>query len=104
MRRFWPPTDAAQADYETLRAAALAGTPLADACALRFARSGMVALIARPAAEAAFVVVLHGATRPPWVGHDDPRTGALAAGYALLLASARPDLAVDGDRHATVGP
>ena len=103
MRRFWPPTDATQADYEALRAAVLAGTPLADGRALRFARSGMLALVARPVAEAAYVAIIHGAPRPPWVGYDDPRTRALAAGYGLLLASARSGLAVDGDWHATVG-
>src|SRR5216683_2723290 len=31
MRSLWPPAEAAQADYEALRAAVLAGTPLADA-------------------------------------------------------------------------
>ena len=51
MRALWPPGEAAQADYEALRAAALAGTPLADSAAARFANGGLAALIARPPAE-----------------------------------------------------
>lgn len=87
MRRFWPPTDAAQADYERLRTAALAGTPLLDGAALRFARAGLAALIERPLAEPVFVAVLNGAARPPWTPHQDPRAAALSAGYQLLVAS-----------------
>jgi len=88
MRPFWPPTEAAQADYEALRAAVLAGTPHADATAVRFARGGLVALIARPVSEPVFVALVQGATRPAWSPHGDPRHGALAAGYALLLEAA----------------
>ena len=87
MRRLWPPAEAAQADYETLRAAVLAGTPPAGPVAARFARGGLAALIARPAAEVAFVAVVHGAPRPAWTPHADPRSDALAGGYALLLAN-----------------
>jgi len=88
VRSLWPPTEAAQADYEALRAAVLAGTPLADATALRFARGGLVALITRPVSEPVFVAVVQGAPRPAWSPHADPRLGALAAGYALLLDAA----------------
>jgi len=88
MRKFWPPAEAAQADYEALRAAALAGTPAADSVAARFARGGLAALIARPGADPVFVAALRGATRPAWTPHLDPRLEALAAGYALVLAEA----------------
>ena len=88
MRSLWPPTEAAQADYEALRAAVLVGTPLADPTALRFARGGLVALITRPVSEPVFVALVQGAPRPAWSPHADPRLGALAAGYALLLDAA----------------
>ena len=81
MRKFWPPAEPAQADYEALRAAALAGTPAA-----RFARGGLAALIARPVADPVFVATLRGAPRAAWTPHLDPRVDALAAGYALLFA------------------
>jgi hypothetical protein len=88
MRALWPPGEAAQADYEALRAAALSGVALADAAANRFARSGLVALIARPQAEPVLVALLRGAPRVPWSPHVDPRLEALAAGFAVLLAGA----------------
>ena len=88
MRKFWPPADAAQADYERLRAAVLAGAPAADAAAVRFARGGLAALVARPGADPVFVAILRGASRPAWTPHADPRLEALAAGYVLLLADA----------------
>jgi hypothetical protein len=87
MRRFWPPLEPAQADYEALRAAVLTGTPLGDPSAARFARGGLAALIARPATEPSFVAVLAGARRPAWSPHTDPRLDALAAGYAVVLAA-----------------
>ncbi len=96
MRVFWPPAEAAQADYEALRAAVLAGTPLADTRAVRFARAGLVGLMARPVSEPVFVASLHGAGRPPWAPHADPRLDALAAGYALLLDVASPVLECTG--------
>jgi hypothetical protein len=40
LRRFWPPAEAAQVDYERLRAAALAGTPLLEPAAACFATAG----------------------------------------------------------------
>jgi hypothetical protein len=88
MRAPWPPGEAAQADYEALRAAALAGTPLADPAAARFARGGLAALIAHPLAEPVFVAMVHGAPRHPWTPHTDPRLEALVAGFRLMLAGA----------------
>jgi hypothetical protein len=85
MSVLWPPAEAAQADYEALRAAALAGTPLADAAAARFAKGGLAALIARPVAEPVFVAAVHGAPRYPWTPHSDPRLEALVASFQLLL-------------------
>ena len=98
MRALWPPGEAAQADYEALRGAALAGTPLADATAARFANGGLAALIARPLAEPVFLAVVHGAPRHPWTPHTDPRLQALAAGFALLVRDAE-----DGHQHQEVG-
>jgi hypothetical protein len=89
---FWPPAEAAQADYETLRAAVLAGTPLADSAAARFSRGGLAALIARPVAAPVFVAIVQGAPRPAWTPHADPRLEALAAGYGLLLTDADDQL------------
>ncbi len=92
MRPFWPPAEAAQADYEALRAAVLAGTPRVDPTAARFARGGLATLIARPVADPVFVAIIAGAPRPPWTAHADPRQEALAAGYGLLVADT-------GDEH-----
>jgi len=69
-RVFWPPGEAAQADYEMLRGCVLAG------------------LIAWPAAEPDFRAGLLGAARPPWTPHADPREQALAATYQFLLDAA----------------
>lgn len=88
MRLFWPPAEAAQVDYERLRARVLAGTTLSDQVAVRFARGGLVALIARPAAEPVYAGILLGADRPPWTPHADPRLDALVTGYRLLLDNA----------------
>ena len=92
-RSFWPPSEAAQVDYERLRAQVLApcGAPEGLAAA-RFARRGLVGLIAWPSAEPVFVAELLAAVRPAWTPHDDPRVAALAAGYEFLLdAAARVD-------------
>ena len=88
-RSFWPPDEAAQVDYETLRAQALepSGQPQGLAAA-RFARRGLAGLIAWPGAEPVFVAELVGAARPAWTPHDDPRVAALAAGYQFLLDAA----------------
>jgi hypothetical protein len=84
--RFWPAGEAAQADYEALRAHALATGAVPDSLiAARFARRGLPGLIAWPSAEPVFDAALLGARRPPWTPHADPRLDALAAGFALLL-------------------
>ena len=101
-RVFWPPAEAAQADYEMLRAHVLAcgGLPAGPA-ASRFARRGLAGLIAWPAAEPVFGAELAGAARPPWTPRADPREQALAAGYQFLLdvaaSSAAPGLKVMGE-------
>lgn len=85
MRTFWPPAEGAQADYEALRAAVLAGTTPVGPAAARFLRDGMVGLLRRPNAQPVFVGSLRGAHRPAWSPHVDPRVVALAAGYRLVL-------------------
>jgi hypothetical protein len=85
VRSFWPVGEGAQADYEQLRAGALAGTRLAGAAAARFERSGLVGLILAPSAPAVFSAVLLGAARPSWSPYADPRDEALADGYLLVL-------------------
>jgi hypothetical protein len=101
MRRFWPVCEAAQADYETLREAALAGMAAASPAATRFARAGLAGLIIRPVARPVFVASLTGASRPPWTPYDDPRTQALAAGYELLVAWAEHEGAASEQASAT---
>ena len=91
VRSFWPPTEAAQADYEQLRNAVLAGVELVGETAARFARAGLAGLIARPVSEPMFVARLFGARRPAWSPYVDPRLEALAAGYGLLLAADEND-------------
>ena len=86
---FWPPAEAAQADYEMLRGCVLgAGSLPAGLAAARFSRRGLAGLIAWPAAEPVFRAQLAGAARPPWTPHADPREQALAAGYQFLLDAA----------------
>jgi hypothetical protein len=88
-RAFWPPAEAAQADYEMLRACLLrAGSLPAGLAAARFARRGLAGLIAWPAAEPDFRAQLAGAARPPWTPDADPREQALAACYQFLLDAA----------------
>jgi hypothetical protein len=88
-RSFWPPGEAAQVDYETLRAHVLDHTsPPSGPAAGRFARGGLAGLIAWPAAEPVFLPELVAAARPPWTPHLDPRVAALAAGYQFLLDAA----------------
>jgi hypothetical protein len=88
-RVFWPPAEAAQADYEMLRACVLeAGSLPGGLAAARFARRGLAGLIAWPAAEPAFRAELAGAARPPWTPDADPREQALAACYQFLLQAA----------------
>jgi hypothetical protein len=85
--QFWPVAEAAQADYETLRAHVLSTGAASDSLiAARFARRGLPGLIAWPSsAEPIFDAALLGAARPPWTPHDDPRLDALANAFALLL-------------------
>ena len=102
-RSFWPPAEAAQVDYEALRAQVCEPTRLpGDLAAARFARRGLAGLIAWPAAEQLFVAELEGAARPAWTPHEDPRVSALAAGYQFLLDAACVDsvagLALPGTR------
>jgi hypothetical protein len=86
--RFWPVGEAAQADYEALRAQVLATAAVPDSLvAARFARRGLPGLIAWSSAGPVFDVALLGAPRPPWTPHNDPRLDALAAGFALLLTA-----------------
>ncbi len=86
MKARWSAGEAAQADYEALRAAALAGTALLGPAAARFERRGLAGLICWPAAEPAFAARVVGARRPAWTPHADPRLDILAAGYQLVLA------------------
>jgi hypothetical protein len=92
-RSFWPPAEAAQIDYETLRAQVCEPTGLPEGLtAARFARRGLAGLIAWPSAEPVFVAELLAAVRPAWTPHEDPRVAALAASYQFLLdAGARVD-------------
>ena len=96
-RVFWPPGEAAQADYEMLRGCVLAGGCLpAGLAAARFARRGLAGLIAWPAAEPVFRAELAGAARPPWTPDTDPREQALAACYQFLLDAAAALAAAGG--------
>jgi hypothetical protein len=82
---FWPPAEAAQADYEMLRSCVLAGGCLAGGpAAARFARRGLAGLIAWPAAEPDFRAEVCGAARPRWTPHAGPRTAALAAACQFM--------------------
>lgn len=87
--RFWPLGEAAQADYEALRAAALAGEPPRDElAAARFARRGLGGLIAWPSSEPVYLGAIVGAQRPAWSGNEDPREAALGEAYGFLVARA----------------
>lgn len=96
-RRFWPVAEAAQADYEALREAVLSGPPVESVAGARFARRGLAGLITWPAAEPIYTGVVHGALRPAWSPHGDPRLEALAASYELILATAT-DLSLAAQR------
>lgn len=88
-RSFWPPVEAAQVDYEALRAHLLEHDRLPDdLAAARFARRGLAGLITWPVSEPIFVPELVGASRPAWSPYADPRIDALAAGYQFLLDAA----------------
>jgi hypothetical protein len=101
--RFWPVGEAAQADYEALRAHVLTTGTMPDSlAAARIARRGLPGLIAWPSAEPVFDAALLGARRPPWTPHDDPRLDALAAGFALLLNTGRGMAASTGAITTTI--
>ena len=88
-RSFWPPAEAAQADYEMLRAHLLRHGMLPDdLAAARFARRGLAGLITWPVSEPVFAGELLGAARQAWSPHADERISALAAGYQFLLEAA----------------
>lgn len=85
--RFWPVAEAAQADYEALRAAALAGEqPRDELAAARFARRGLAGVIAWPRSEPGYLGALVGVQRPPWSGAADPREATLGEVYGFLVA------------------
>jgi hypothetical protein len=85
-RSFWPPTESAQIDYETLRAHLLETDRLPDdLAAARFTRRGLAGLISWPVSDPVFVAELRGAARPAWSPHADSRLDALATGYHFLL-------------------
>jgi hypothetical protein len=91
--RFWPLAEAAQSDYELLRAAALAGEAARDElAAARFTRRGLAGVIAWPRSEPVYLGALVGAQRPPWSGAEDPREAALGEVYGFLVAHA-PEIA-----------
>jgi hypothetical protein len=91
MSRFWAPVDPRQHAYERLRSAVLASGRLPDElAAARFARRGLIGLIVWPDAEPVFSAHLIGAARAAWTPYTDPRAGALAAAYRLLLAAGQP--------------
>jgi hypothetical protein len=87
VRLFWPAAEAAQVDYETLRASALSGIPFLGFAGGRFARRGLAGLVEWPVAEPVFSARLFGGVRPPWTPQVDPRLDALAAGYSLVLSA-----------------
>jgi hypothetical protein len=82
---FWPISESAQADYETLRAGVLAGQVPANAAWLRFGRHGLAGLIDAPMSPPVFAATVTGGLRPPWSPHADPRHEALAAVYGALM-------------------
>jgi hypothetical protein len=88
-RPFWPPAEAAQADYERLRAHLLShGVLPDDVAAARFARRGLAGLITWPVSEPVFAGELAGATRAAWNPYADERISVLAESYQYLLAAA----------------
>jgi hypothetical protein len=84
--------EAAQADYERLRALALAGTPALGTAAARFERHGLWGLIASPQAAPAYVASIVGAGRRSWSPYEDPREIALADGFQIIVAASAATL------------
>lgn len=99
MRALWPVTDQIQADYEALRALALADADLCGPTAVRFARQGLAGLIAWRRMEPPFSVSVAGAERPPWTPYADPRLEALAAVYEFVLELCPDQLEATGVRR-----
>ncbi len=91
MSRFWPIAEAAQADYEQLRAAVRAGTRPVGPVAARFWREGLWGLLRLPAAPAVFSASLYGARRPAWTPYGDPRLDALGDAYLLVIHAGSAD-------------
>lgn len=85
MRTFWPIAESGQADYEELRAGAVAGTPPLTLAHRRFEQSGLAGLICAPSAAVVFHALIVGAERPAWEPYADPRDAALAESYGFLL-------------------
>lgn len=79
--------EAAQADYEQLRALALAGVPALGIAGRRFERYGLWGLIASPQTAPAYVASVVGAERPAWSPYEDPRATALADGFHIVVAA-----------------
>jgi hypothetical protein len=89
-RSFWPPAEAAQFDYETLRDYLLEqGTLPGGLAAARFARRGLAGLIAWPAAEPLFIPEITGADRPRWSPQVATRQDVLRS--ATSFSSTPPD-------------
>ena len=86
--RLWPVSEPAQADYERLRALALAGEACELLAARRFERRGLAGLISWPVAEPDYLGSVIGVRRPAWCGGDDPREQQLRDAYGFLLAGA----------------
>jgi len=87
--RFWPVAEAAQADYEQLRAAVLGGDAIDELLAARrFGRRGLAGLIAWPQSQADYLGGVIGAARPAWSGTEDPRELQLADADGFLLGCA----------------
>ena len=85
MKTLWPVADRIQAEYESLRALALADADLCGPSAVRFMRQGLAGLIASRSTELPFSVSIVSARRPPWTPYADPRLDALAELYEFLL-------------------
>jgi len=80
--RFWPIAEAAQADYEQLRAIVVPGGELGDVLAARrFERRRLAGLISWLSAEPGYVSSIVGAPRPAWCGAEDPREAHVCDTY-----------------------
>lgn len=90
MKRLWAIGEAAQADYERLRAAVLSGSMPIGVAARRFDAEGMWGLIRRPAAEPVFTARMVSVARPAWTPYGDPRLDSLADAYSVVLDAPRP--------------